>query len=83
MAKSRQKCYEDCRLHALRFSVGDRVFLCVLPMKGVITFGRRGKLRPRYIRPFEILCSIRDVNYKLALPPDLSIIHPIFHLFML
>ncbi|WMV30770.1 hypothetical protein MTR67_024155 [Solanum verrucosum] len=47
-------------------------------MKGVMRFGRRGKLSPRYIRPFEILQTVGEVAYELALPPAFSAIHPVF-----
>jgi len=67
----------------LRFSVGDRVFLRVSPTKGVMRFGRRGKLCPRYIGPFEILRTVGEVAYELALPPAFSAIHPVFHVSML
>ncbi|WMV54712.1 hypothetical protein MTR67_048097 [Solanum verrucosum] len=63
--------------------VGDKVFLQVSPMKGVMRFGKRGKLSPRYIRPYEILDRVRGVAYRLALPPDMSFIHPVFHVSML
>ncbi|KAF3645196.1 putative NAC domain-containing protein 2-like [Capsicum annuum] len=56
------------RLYALIFGVGDRVFLRVSPMKGVMRFGKKGKLSPRYIGPFEILQTIGDAAYELALP---------------
>ena len=55
------------------------MFLCVTPWKGVFQFGKREKLAPRYIGPFEILQKIGDVAYKLALPPQLSGIHDAFH----
>ena len=67
----------------MRFSVGDQVFLRVWPMKGVMRFGRRGKLSPRYIGPFEILQTVGEVAYELALPPAFSAIHPVFHVSML
>ncbi|KAL5563758.1 hypothetical protein UlMin_033505 [Ulmus minor] len=54
-AQSRQKSYTDKRRRPLEFQVGDAVFLKVAPMKGVMQFGKKGKLSPRYIRPFEIL----------------------------
>ncbi|CAN4114476.1 unnamed protein product [Withania somnifera] len=46
-------------------------------------FGRRGKLSPKYIGPYEILEKIGDVAYRLALPPILSVVHPVFHVSML
>ncbi|XP_069149236.1 uncharacterized protein [Solanum lycopersicum] len=55
---------------------GEQVFLKVSPMKGVMRFGKRGKLSPRYIGPFEFLKRVGDVAYKLALPPGLSGVHP-------
>ena len=67
----------------MRFSVGDRVFLCVSTMKGVMRFGRWGKLSPRYIGPFEIIRIVGEVAYELALPPAFSAIHPVFHVSML
>ncbi|EOY16855.1 Uncharacterized protein TCM_035774 [Theobroma cacao] len=59
-AQSRQKSYADNRRRDLEFQVGDHVFLKVSPTKGVMRFGKKGKLSPRYIRPFEILRS-KDV----------------------
>ncbi|XP_052113917.1 uncharacterized protein LOC110278045 [Arachis duranensis] len=82
-SQSRQKAYVDNRRRNLEFSVGDQVFLRVSPMKGVMRFGKRGKLSPRYIGPFEILDRIGAVAYRLALPPELSMIHPVFHVSML
>ncbi|XP_049378066.1 LOW QUALITY PROTEIN: uncharacterized protein LOC125842802 [Solanum stenotomum] len=82
-AQSRHQSYADQRRRPLRFSVGDRVFLRVSPMKGVMRFGRRGKLSPRYIGPFEILRTVGEVAYELALPPVFSAIHPVFHVSML
>ena len=54
-AASRQKSYTDPKRRDVEFQVGDYVFLKVSPMKGVMRFGKKGKLAPRYIRPFEIL----------------------------
>ncbi|KAL5554017.1 hypothetical protein UlMin_041418 [Ulmus minor] len=61
----------------------DSVFLKVAPMKGVMRFGKKGKLSPRYIGPFEILERVGKVAYKLALPLELSVVHNVFHVAML
>ena len=63
--------------------MGDHVFLKVMPKKGVVRFGKRGKLAPRYIGPFEILERVGIVAYRLALPPSLSGVHGVFHVSML
>ena len=63
--------------------MGDRVFLKVSPWKGVLRFGRRGKLRPRYIGPYEIIAIVGTVAYRLDLPQELSKIHNVFHVSML
>jgi hypothetical protein len=71
------------RRRNLEFAKGDKVFLRVAPMKGVTRFGKKGKLNPRYIRPFEILERVGSVAYCLALPPRLANIHDGFHVSML
>ncbi|KAL0534457.1 hypothetical protein IC582_028748 [Cucumis melo] len=81
--QSRQKSYADVRRKDLEFDVGDKVFLKVAPMKGVLRFERRGKLSPRFVGPFEILERIGPVAYRLALPPSLSTVHDVFHVSML
>ncbi|KAL0536697.1 hypothetical protein IC582_025657 [Cucumis melo] len=82
-AQSRQKSYADVRRKDLEFEVGDKVFLKVAPMKGILRFERRGKLSPRFVGPFEILERIGPVAYRLALPPSLSTVHDVFHVSML
>ncbi|WMV19454.1 hypothetical protein MTR67_012839 [Solanum verrucosum] len=52
-------------------------------MNGVMRFEKKSKLSPRSIRPFEILSRAGEVAYKLALPPSLSVVHPVFHISML
>ena len=66
-AQSRHKSYVDRRRRPLEFEVGDHVFLKVMPKRGVVRFGKRGKLGPRYIEPFEILERVGTVAYWLAL----------------
>ena len=83
IAQSRHQSYANRKRRTLRFSIGDHVFLRVSPMKGVMRFGRRGKLSPRYIGPFEILQTVGEVAYELALPPAFSSIHPVFDVSML
>ncbi|GJV85573.1 putative reverse transcriptase domain-containing protein [Tanacetum coccineum] len=78
-ARDRQKSYANIRQKPLEFQVGDRVMLKVSPRKGVIRFGKRGKLNPRYIGPFKILERIGPVAYKLELPEELSNVHSTFH----
>ncbi|GJZ14838.1 putative reverse transcriptase domain-containing protein [Tanacetum coccineum] len=63
----------------LEFQVGDRVMLKVSPQKGVIQFGKRGKLNPRYIGPFKILKRVGPVAYTLEIPEELSNVHNTFH----
>ncbi|KAM6584026.1 hypothetical protein CsatB_011028 [Cannabis sativa] len=59
------------------------VFLRISPMKGVKRFGKKGKLSPRFIGPFEILERIGQVAYRLAMPPALAAVHNVFHVSML
>ncbi|KAJ9553378.1 hypothetical protein OSB04_017423 [Centaurea solstitialis] len=77
--QSRQKSYADKRRSDLEFQVGDRMLLKVSPWKGVIRFRKRGKLGPRYIRPFTILARVGKVAYRLELPAVLGQIHNTFH----
>nr|GEX11198.1 putative reverse transcriptase domain-containing protein [Tanacetum cinerariifolium] len=78
-ARDQQRSYANIRRKPLEFQVGDRVMLKVAPRKGVIRFGKRGKLNPRYIRPLKILERIGPVAYKLELPKELSNVHNTFH----
>ncbi|GJX44027.1 reverse transcriptase domain-containing protein [Tanacetum coccineum] len=78
-ALSRQKSYADKRRKPLEFKVRDRVLLKVSPWKGVVRFGKKGKLAPRYVGPFEIVECVGPVAYRLKLPQELSCVHDTFH----
>jgi hypothetical protein len=80
VARDRQKSYADVRRKPMEFQVGDRVMLKVSPWKGMVRFGKHGKLNPRYIGPFNILERIGPVAYKLELPEELSRVHDTFHI---
>ena len=82
-AQSRQKSYVDMGRRPLEFEVGDHVFLKVMPKRGVVRFGKRGKLSLRFIGPFEILERVGTVAYRLDLPPSMSGVHEVFHISML
>jgi hypothetical protein len=79
-AQSRQKRYADKHHRKLEFDVGDLVYLKVSPMRGVMRFGKKGKLGPRFIGLFEVTEIVRPVAYKIRLPPALSGVHDVFHI---
>ena len=72
-AQSRKKSYADVRRRPLEFEVGDHVFLKVMPKRGVVRFGKRGMLSPRFIGLFETLERVGTIAYRLALPPSMSV----------
>ncbi|GKE07022.1 putative reverse transcriptase domain-containing protein, partial [Tanacetum coccineum] len=78
--RDRQKSYADRRRKPLEFSVGDYVLLKVSPWKGVVRFGKKGKLAPRFVRPFEIIEKVGPVAYRLDLPEELDGAHHTFHM---
>ncbi|GJY19158.1 putative reverse transcriptase domain-containing protein [Tanacetum coccineum] len=78
-AHDRQKSYADLKRKPMEFQVGDRVMLKVSPWKGVVRFGKCGKLNPRYVGPFKVLAKVGVVAYKLELPQELSRVHSTFH----
>ncbi|GKF58769.1 hypothetical protein Tco_0172306 [Tanacetum coccineum] len=78
-AQDRQNNYADQKRKPMEFEIGDRVMLKVSPWKGVVRFGKRGKLNPRYVRPFKVLAKVGKVAYKLELPQELSRVHHTFH----
>ncbi|XP_024023983.1 uncharacterized protein LOC112092309 [Morus notabilis] len=83
MAQSCQKSNADRRGRPLEFQEGDFILLKVSPRKGVVLFGVKGKLTPRYVGQFSIVQRVGVVAYRLTLPPELSHMHDVFHVSML
>jgi hypothetical protein len=79
VAQSWQKSYADKRRRDLSFEIGDFVYLKVSPMRGTRRFMVKGKLAPRYLRPFKIIDRKGQVAYQLELPSQLSEVHDVFH----
>ncbi|GJX01184.1 putative reverse transcriptase domain-containing protein [Tanacetum coccineum] len=77
--RDRPKSYADKRRKSIEFSVGDHVLLKVSPWEGVVRFGKKGKLAPRFVRPFEITEKIGPVAYRLRLSEELNALHDTFH----
>ena len=59
-------------IEEIEYAMGDKVFLKVSPWKGILRFGKHGKLSPRYIGPYEVIERVGPLAYKFALPPELS-----------
>ncbi|GKC27667.1 hypothetical protein Tco_1034961 [Tanacetum coccineum] len=78
-AHDRQKSYADLKRKPMEFQVKDKVMLKVSPWKGVVRFGKRGKLNPRYVGPFKVLERVGSIAYKLELSEELSRVHNTFH----
>ena len=83
VATDRQNSYTDMKRKDIRYEVGEKVFLKVSPWKKVMRFGKKGKLSPRFIGPYEVIEKVGPIAYRLALPPDLEKIHNVFHVSML
>nr|GFD23779.1 putative reverse transcriptase domain-containing protein [Tanacetum cinerariifolium] len=79
----RQKSYADKHRRSLEFQPCEHVFLKVSAARRVRRFGIKGKLSPHFIAPFEILDRVGEVSYRLALPPQLSHVHIVFHVSLL
>ncbi|GJU90644.1 putative reverse transcriptase domain-containing protein [Tanacetum coccineum] len=78
--RDRQKSYADKRRKPLEFIIGDYILLKVSPWKGVVRFGKKGKLAPRFVGPFEIIEKVGLVAYRLRLPEELNGVHDTFHM---
>ncbi|KAL0545862.1 hypothetical protein IC582_015758 [Cucumis melo] len=79
IAQDRQKSYADKRRRDLEFQIGEQVFLQLSPCRGVLRFGRKCKLSPRYIDPYQIIERVGPASYRLELPAELARIHDVFH----
>ena len=82
-ASDLQKSYADLKRKDIEYEVGDKVLLKVLPWRKILLFGKKGKLNPRFIGPYEILERIELVAYRLTLPPELAKLNNVFHVSML
>ena len=82
-ASDRQKSYADLKRRDIAYEVGDKVFLKVSPWRKILRFGKKGKLSPRFIGSYEVFERIGPVTYCLALPPELTKLHNMFHVSML
>ncbi|WMV41253.1 hypothetical protein MTR67_034638 [Solanum verrucosum] len=83
VAQSRQKSYADVRRKDHEFDVHDSIYLKISPMKGGMRFGKKGKLSPRYVDPYQIFRLVGKIAYELKFPNELASVHPVFHVFML
>ena len=79
----RQNSYADLKRKDIEYEVGDKVFLKVSPWRKILRFGKKVKLSPRFIEPYEILERIRPVAYRLDLSSELAKLHNVFHVSML
>ena len=82
-ANDKQRSYANLKRKYIEYEFGDKVFLKVSPWKKILRFGRKGKLSPRFIGPYEILERVGPVAYRLALPLELAKLHDVFHVSML
>lgn len=81
--ENRQKSYAGTKKKNLQFIVGDKVYQKVSPTKWAIRFGSVGKLKRRYIGPFDIIAKVCNLAYELVLPSNLDGVHNVFYVFIL
>ena len=79
----RQRSYANLKRKDIEYEIRDKVFLKVSPWKKILRFGRKGKVSPRFIGPYEILERVGPIAYRLALPLELAKLHDVFHVSML
>ena len=82
-ASDRQKSYANLKRRDIEYDAEDKVFLKVSPSRKILWFGQKGMLSPRFIGSYEILECVGPMAYRLALPPELSKLHDVFHVSML
>ena len=82
-ASDRQRSYANLKRKDIEYEIGDKVFLKVYLWKKILHFGRKGKLSPRFIGPYEILERVGPVAYRLKLPLELAKLHDVFYVSML
>ncbi|XP_073307096.1 uncharacterized protein [Primulina huaijiensis] len=78
-AQDQQKSWADLKRRPIEFNVGEKAYVKVSPIRGVVRFSKAEKLNPRYVGPFEILEKVGTLACRLALPPNMSRIHNVFH----
>ena len=83
VATNRKKSYANMKRKDFRYEIGEKVFLKVSPWKKVMRFGKKGKLSPKFIGPYEVIEKVGPVAYRLTLLPELEKIHNVFHVSML
>nr|GEX48405.1 putative reverse transcriptase domain-containing protein [Tanacetum cinerariifolium] len=79
-SRDRQKSYADLKRKPMEFEIRDRFMLKVSAWKGVVRFGKQGKLNQRYVGPFKVLAKVRKVSYRLEIPQEFSRVHHTFHM---
>ena len=82
-AQDQQKSLADRHATDRAYDIGDWVFLKLSPWKGVVRFGKKGKLSPRYIGLYQVIERVGEVAYRLELPSELARVHNVFHVSML
>ena len=83
VAADRQKSYANLKGKDIQYENDEKKFLKVSPWNKIMRFGRKGKLSPRFIGPYEVIEKVGLVAYRLALPPELEKIHNVFHVLVL
>ena len=83
VASDRQKFYANLKRRDIAYEVGDKVFLKVSPWRKILRVGKKGKLSPMFIGPYEVLELIGPIAYRLALSPELAKLHNVFLVSML